>query len=396
MRPNKTEFLWLMAAATSVGAIAIDTMLPAFQEVREHFGLANPASTALIVTVFIAGVGVGQLFYGPLSDRFGRKPILRLGLAIYIVAGLASTMAPTFGVLLVGRFVWGLGSAGARTMSQAITRDRFSGDALARAMAVIVTIFLVVPTIAPLLGQLILGLGSWRYTFAVGPLMAMAVFAWSFRLDESLRDENRRSIAPGEIGRAAMSVLRTPSTLGGIVALTFLGGAFLPYLGSSERMFGDIYGRSDEFAAWFALNAALMGGFTMASSWVVKRIGAARTRRIWLYALLGTALLYVLVALATDGVPSFFAFYALTSLVLAFETASTPLLTSAALEHVGHAAGTAASLIGAISFVGGSILAQFVDNAIADTVTPFAIGFLVASVVAIIANEWSVRAQAHS
>jgi len=397
MSQRRSEFLALMAAATAAGAIAIDTMLPAFSQVREHFELlSDPAAAALIVTVFITGLGVGQFFYGPLSDRYGRKPIMRLGLMIYIVAGFASTFAPSFGMLLLGRFVWGLGSAGSRTTAHAIMRDRFSGDALARGMAVVVTIFLIVPTLAPLIGQAVLGLGSWRWTFAIGPLFAILVYIWTFRLEETLKAEHKRSVAPREIARSVLAVLRTPSALASIIALTATTGAFLPYLGSSERIFDLIYDRGDEFAAWFALNAALMGGFTMASGWVVKRIGAHKTRKLWLMSLLAASVIFLAISLATGGVPGFFVFYTLTAVVLALETAATPLLTSRALDEVGHVAGTAASLVGAISLIGGAQLARFVDRAIDDTITPFAVGFTIAALIAVAINEWGSRAQTQS
>ena len=143
LKQRRGELLSLLAAATAVTAIAIDAMLPAFSDVRAHFGLGDdPAQTALIVTVFISGLGIGQLVYGPLSDRFGRKPMMRIGLGIYIAAGLAATFAPTFQVLLIWRFVWGIGSAGPRTVAYAILRDRFSGDTLARAMAIMARCFM--------------------------------------------------------------------------------------------------------------------------------------------------------------------------------------------------------------------------------------------------------------
>lgn len=380
-----------MAAATAVTAIAIDTMLPAFSDVREHFGLENPADTALVVTVFIIGLGLGQLAYGPLADRFGRLPVIRVGLAVYVVAGLVTTFAPTFGLLLIGRFIWGLGSAGSRIVAQAILRDRFHGDALSRALAVMFSIFLIVPTVAPLLGQLVLGLGSWRYTFAVGPVFALTVLAWLGRLDETLAAGDRRSIAPSEVWDAVKTVARTPRSVGNIVALTVLSGAFLPYLSSSERIFDLIYDRGDQFFFWFSLNAALLAAFTLGSGWVVGRIGSDRTAIGSLLALMATAGVFLAVSLTSDGVPGFFVFYALTTLTVGFDVAARPTLTQQALEDVGHIAGTASSLIGATTLVIGSLLAGVVDRMIGDTVTPFVVGFVVAAAVAVLANTWARR-----
>ena len=395
MKQKRSEFLALMAAATAVTAIAIDAMLPALNQVRDHFGLQdNPASTAAIVSVFLGAMGLGQLIYGPLSDRFGRKPILTFGLILYVVAGIAATYAPSFGFLLAARFVWGLGSAAPRIVSRAILRDRFSGDALSRALAIVVAIFLIAPTLAPLIGQAVLNLGSWRYTFAVGPVFAMLVLLWSSRLEETLDPEDRRSIAPGKIAEAIWTILKTPSALGSAIALTALTAAFIPYLASSERIFGKIYDRGDEFFLWFALTGAIMAGFTLAAERIVRRIGTARTIRGWLYALFASAAVFVTVSLLTDGVPDFYMFYVMTLAVVAADTAVVPLLTATALEDVGHVAGTAVSTVGALSLFGGSLLSGFIDQAIDDTVTPFALGYLVASAIAIVAVAWARRVPA--
>ena len=186
-RQGMREFLALMAAASATVAIAIDAMLPAFGTLRDYLGLASDSSSvALVVTFFMAGIGVGQLIYGPLADRFGRKPVFLAGLVAYTVAGLTATVATSLGGLLVARFFWGLGAAGPRVVAQAILRDRLRGDALARAMAVILAIFMIVPTLAPMIGQALLQLGSWRYTFAVGPVFGILVMLWSTRLEETL------------------------------------------------------------------------------------------------------------------------------------------------------------------------------------------------------------------
>ena len=394
VKQKRSEFLALMAAATAVTAIAIDAMLPALDEVREHFGLQDtPAATAAIVSVFLGAMGLGQMIYGPLSDRFGRKPILTFGLILYVVSGIAATFAPSFGALLAARFVWGLGSAAPRIVSRAILRDRFSGDALARALAIVVSIFLIAPTLAPLVGQAVLSLGSWRYTFAVGPVFAILVLLWSSRLEETLDPQDRRSIAPRRIAGAIWTILRTPSALGSAIALTALTAAFIPYLASSERMFGMIYDRGDEFFLWFALTAAVMSGFTFLAAQIVKKIGTERTIRGWLFTLLATSAVFVVVALSADGVPGFYVFYLMTLAVVAADTSVVPLLTATALEDVGHIAGTAVSTIGALSLFGGSVLSGFIDQAIDDTVTPFAVGYLVAAIVAIVSVTWARRAQ---
>jgi len=390
---GRREFLVLMAAASATVAISIDAMLPAFGELREYFGLSSDSSsTALIVTVFFAGLGLGQFAYGPLADRFGRKPVFAGGLILYVVAGFATTLAPSLGWLLAGRFLWGLGAAGPRIVSQALLRDRFRGDELARAMAIILTVFLIVPTLAPIIGQAVLRFGSWRYTFAVGPVFGLIVLLWSTRLTESLAPGDRRSINLPSLGRTVVAILKTRRTLGSAIALMVMSAAFLPYLGSSERMYGEIYGRADTFFLWFAASAMTMAGFTMASAWLVKRFGARRTLGWTFVVVLTVAAANVAVTVASDGVPAFPFFVIATTLLISLETALTPMLTATALDEVGYAAGTAASAIGVISLLGGAMLSPIVDTAIRTTVTPFAVGFLVFGLIAAVAATWATRA----
>ena len=379
-----------MAAASATVAISIDAMLPAFSDVREYLGLpSDSSSVALIVTVFFAGLGIGQFVYGPLADRFGRKPVFMAGLLLYVVAGFATTIAASLGWLLIGRFFWGLGAAGPRIVSQALLRDRFRGDALARAMAIVVTVFLIVPTLAPVLGQALLQFGSWRYTFAVGPVFGVVVALWSTRLTETLDPSDRRSIEVRSLARTVGEILATRRTLGNAFALMLMSAAFLPYLGSSERMYGEIYDHGDTFFLWFAVSSIVMAGFTFLSARVVRRLGARRTTA-WIFVLLlAVATVNVAVNVGSDGVPAFAVFVVATILMISLQTALSPLLTAGALDEVGHVAGTAASTIGVISLLGGAMLSPFVDGAIGLTVTPFAVGFLVFSLVAAVAAAWA-------
>ncbi len=386
-----------MAAASATVAISIDSMLPAFGEVREYLGLSpDSSSAALIVTTFIAGVGVGQFVYGPLADRFGRKPVFAGGLVLYVAAGFATTFAPTLGWLLAGRFLWGLGAAGPRIVAQALLRDRFRGDVLARAMAIILTVFLIVPTLAPIIGQAVLRFGSWRYAFAVGPIFGLIVLLWSTRLKETLERRARRPIDLPSLMKTVVAIVRTRRTIGSAIALMLMSAAFLPYLGSSERMYGEIYGRADTFFLWFASSAIVMAGFTLMSARFVRRFGVRSATKALFATLLITAAVNVAVTVASDGVPAFAFFVVATTLVISLETALTPMLTSAALDEVGYAAGTAASTIGIISLLGGAMLSPLVDTAIRTTVTPFAVGFLVFSIVAAFATAWANGGQARA
>ena len=307
----------------------------------------------------------------------------------------ASALAPTFELLILGRVIWGFAAAAPRVVSRTVLRDKFRGDALSRAISMVTAVFLIVPTIAPLIGQAALALGSWRYTFAIGPVFALAVLLWAIRLPETLAPEDRRPLAPRAIWDAVATVLRTPSALGGTIALTALFTAFLPYLSSLERIFDQIYSRTDQFAVFFAASALTSAAVTLFTVRLVRRIGTDRTVTIWLAALIASSVVFVLVSMSNSGVPNFWLFYPVMLTVVLADGALVPLLNSQSLEDVGHIAGTATSIIGAISLFGASVLSAPINGAIDDTVTPFAVGYLMAGLIAAAAAAW-VKSRRHA
>ena len=249
-RLSRTELLALISAIMALTAVAIDLMLPAFDDIRKTFDLADgSADTSKIVTVFFLGLAVAQIFYGPLADRFGRKPILYVGVAVYILGATGSALAPTFELLLLSRFVWGVGAAGTRVVAMAIVRDRFEGDAMAKAMSQIMAVFMLVPILAPALGSVIITFVPWRGLFWFCVVWALMVLLWSFRLKETLDPANRRPLNPVATVRGFIQVTRTPVTAGYTISSVFLQAVFTAYLASSEVIISDIFDRRDQFAA---------------------------------------------------------------------------------------------------------------------------------------------------
>ena len=392
-RQSQREFIAFTAAVTALGAISIDVMLPAFADVRAAYGLIE-SRTALIVTMYLLGTGIGQFVYGPLADRFGRVPTLRIGLTIFIVASFITTIAPTFFVMLVSRFIWGLGGAGARVISVAIVRDRYSGNEMARIMAGIMALFFMVPAVAPLLGRAVLLGFNWRATFAVGGIMAVGIFAWSFRLSESLNPDDRRAIDLKAIWESTKEVWATKSARGYGLALMFGFGAFFPFLGSSERIIGDLYGRPAQFAWWFGLISIIQGAVSITMMRILRTVPAQRLLTVALTLDLSVAAMFVTWSLASDGLPPFAAFFIMLTVMVSVNALMISVLNSLAMEHVGRLAGTAAAVLGTLTFIGGSFLAAITDRLITNNITPFATGFLVGISAAVVTILWTRRVTA--
>lgn len=366
----------MLAAITATMALGIDMTLPAFTDIRTGFGLAaDSPRVALLVTLYFLGVAGAMLFYGPFTDRFGRKPVLYAGLGLYALGALGSALAPTFGVLIVSRFIWGMGAAGPRSLALAIGRDLYRGDRLARILAVVASVFMVVPALAPLLGQAVLSFGSWRLVMAAPAAGVLVLAIWLIRLPESLPPDRRRPLTLVRTRQAIAAVFTNRVTTRSTLAILFDYGSFTAFLGSIQLIFDDVYHRGDQFAYYFAGMSLFMGAVIYAGSRLVKRVGSDR---VILVALSSAVTLSAVVALwswQAGGRPAFLAWFAVITVINALRTLVTPLIQAQAMEPMGELAGTAAAVIGAVTLGGGAVLATFVDRAIAGSVTPLVVSY---------------------
>jgi DHA1 family bicyclomycin/chloramphenicol resistance-like MFS transporter len=374
----------------ALAALGIDLMLPAFDAIRDHFGFADDSTrVAQVVTAFLLGMALAQFFYGPLADRFGRKPILYLGFAIYFAGAIGSTLAPTFELILIGRFIWGIGAAGSRVVSVSIVRDKYSGEEMARAMSFIMAVFIMVPVLAPSIGAGLIAVFSWRAAFGFGAVMVVVIALWSRILPETLAQANRRPINPKAIAAATREVLTNRQTLGYTLARTATFGAFSSYLASSELIFGDIYGYPDQFPLIFGGIALAMGVAILVNANLVGRIGARRTVHIFLILYVLTSLVFWAVTSAADGKPSFWVFTAGLAVLAGMHALLIPNFNTIAMWPMGHIAGTAAGVIGTIPVAGGALIGTFIDRQYTDSVSPLVTSFAVLGFLALLAIIWA-------
>lgn len=384
-RMGYREFVAFMATSSMTIAMAIDVMLPALGEMKESFGLdPSDNSIALTVTVYFVGLAVAQLGYGPLADRYGRKAVLYLGLGIYLLGAAGSTLAPSLSVLLASRFVWGVGAASMRVLGNTIVRDVFEGNRMARVMSLVMTVFLLGPIVAPLIGQGLLQLGSWRFVFAAGSVLALIVFLWSFRLNETLNPADRLPLGFARTAEAFTAVLRTRETLWFSLALTFVFGNLLMFLASSELLFDVVYGRAEMFAVMFSATSLAGAAVALANARVVERIGAATMMRGAAVVSVAAGAALTGVSVAAGGAPPFWVWWPLVTLLTTTFSILIPMGNTLAMQPMGRLAGVAAAVIGTLAMGGGSLLGAIVDRFLSDSVTPQSIGFLVFSAMAFV------------
>ena len=391
-RHSEREVISYLAFLSVVMAFSVDTALPAFDEIRRGFELdPTDSSVSLVVTTYLLGLGLGQLVYGVVSDRFGRAPVLRGGLVIYAIGALGSTLAPTLVTLLVSRFVWGLGAAAPGGLRPAIARDLYSGDRMARVMSVVMAVFLMAPIVGPIVGEVLVEVGGWRAAMAGPGLLVVFALIWSFRFGETLPPERRRPLHLRPIGLAIREISRSRVTVGYTLMLTILFGAFFSFLGSSQPIIDNVYDRSEQFALFFGINGAVMGLTLWRSSRSVERIGTASMMSISMTIFLASAIVQLVATVISDGRPNVWLWLGTIATMNAATMVVSTSAMSLAMEPMQHIAGTAASVVGAVSMLGSALLGSVIDSRIDTTVTPMTFGYCAFGLAATILMVWARR-----
>lgn len=391
---SRRHFTALISMIMALGALAIDVMLPAFDDIREHFGLpADSTRVAQVVTTFLLGMALAQFFYGPLADRFGRKPVLYAGFAIYGLGALGALLAPSLELVLLSRFIWGIGAAGPRVVSVSMVRDYFSGDEMSRVMSYIMAVFLMVPILAPSIGAALIIVFPWQSVFAFGLVMVAAVAIWARVLPETLDPADRRPIDVRAIYTSTKEVLGNRQTFGYAMAMTMTFAVFSSYLASSERIFGDFYGRADQFPLIFGGIAAVMGAAMLVNANLVERIGAKRITHVSLIGYVFAALVFNFASLASGGDLAFWAFVSGLAVMVSLHALLIPNFNSIAMLPMGHIAGTASAVIGTVSLAGGALLGAVIDRQYQNSAAPLIISFAAFGVLALLWILWAERWQ---
>jgi MFS transporter, DHA1 family, multidrug resistance protein len=368
------EFIVLAAAMMSTQAIAIDAMLPAFPVIVRALHVANENHVQWVVTAYMTGLGCGQLFWGLISDRFGRRPILIGGLGLYVLAALLAGLAGSFPALLVWRFIHGLAAASV-VVTRSVIRDLYSGRQMARVMSLTFMVFLTVPILAPSLGQLILMVAPWRYIFIVCGAFAAIVWTWAaIRLPETLHPEYRLPLNRSHIAGALRLVVSSRESLWYTLAMSVMFAGIMAYVGMVQQIFGEVFHRANLMPTMFALCATTMGIAAFLNSRIVERLGMRRISHTALLTYIAISALHV--GVAALGLENLWIFVAFQSATMACFALSISNFGAMAMEPVASVAGIGASLQGFVSTLIGAMIGALIGRQFNGTTVPLAAGGL--------------------
>ena len=386
--PGKTEFVILLAGLMASNALAIDAMLPALPAIGEALGVVEDNRRQLVITFYLLGFGAAQIVYGPLADRFGRKGLLVGSMLFFALFGLLAGLASSFTLLLAARTLQGIAAAATRVLVVAIVRDRFQGSAMAQIMSMVMIVFILIPVLAPSLGQLVLLVAGWRHIFLALAAYGTMLAVWSWlRVPETLAVEDRRPLSVRSIAGAAAETFANRASIGNTLAATSTFGALFAFIGSIQQIIFDVFGRPELLGLAFALIAAPMAGSSWLNSRLVMRIGSRRMLLAALAAFTLASLLHLAVALAFgETIWSFVALQALTMACFGLIGANAGAL---AMTPLGHIAGTASALQGLITTVGGALVGLAIGQLFDGTTVPMVAGFVLCGALALAIARWA-------
>ncbi len=384
------EFIALLALLFATVAFSIDAMLPVLGVIGDELSPPDPGRAQLVITVFVVGLGLGTFLSGPISDRFGRKPVILTGIAIYMVAATVAATSDSLETLLAARFVQGLGAAAPRVVAQALVRDLYVGRHMARVMSFAMAVFVLVPAVAPLIGAYIAAGFGWRAIFWSFLVFGLVSGTWlALRQPETLPPESRRNLHPADLWAALREVLGHARVRLFLLALALSFAPMFAWLASVALIFEQTFDRGPEFPYWFALVAVFSAPASLINATLVVRLGMQRLVSVALLAQIASAVAILL--LMTAGDVSFTAFVLFMwlqffSIGLVFGN-----LNALALEPLGHIAGMATSVMGGISTMAAAILATPIARAFDGTAGPLAIGALLCAALALVCVRLAAR-----
>lgn len=377
------QFVLLMAALMATNALAIDSMLPALPDIGDALGISVIGDRQWIFTAYLLGFGASQIVYGTLADRFGRRTVLLAGLVVYAAASVVATFAGTFQAMMIARVLQGIGAGGTRVLTVSIVRDCYSGRQMARVMSLAMIVFLTAPILAPSIGQLIVLFADWRWIFAFLALfgiVALIVVAW--RLPETLHEENRVPIAAGPIAHAFAESLTNRLAVGYMLAMTFIIGGLFGFINTAQQLFVDVFKAEATFTVIFAAIAAFMGLASFLNSRIVGRLGMRRVSHAALIGFIVITTAHAAIAFSmTERLWIFAVMQAATMFCFGLVASNFGAM---AMDPLGHVAGTASSVQGFVSTVGGALIGFFIGQHFDGTSVPNTLGFAVCGLVALV------------
>jgi MFS transporter, DHA1 family, multidrug resistance protein len=388
--PSARELIAMMAALMALNALAIDTMLPGFQAMRESLRITNPNAIQYVISIYLLGMGFGSIVYGPLSDRYGRKAVLVPAIIGYAAFSFACRLSPSFEFLLAMRLAQGLCGAAMGVLVAAIIRDSFDGDKMARHMSTIFMVFMIVPVIAPSIGALIIKIAPWRSIFDVFALLGILIAFWvARRLPETLDPANVILIQPKTIISGWKAVATHRSALGYIIAGGIVQGALFGYLNASEQLFSVTFKARDFFPIGFAIVALGIAAANFTNSRIVERFGARRVSHFALFLFILFGLLQLLAGIyVSTSLPLFLILITCNMALIGFLGSN---FSSISMQPFGKMAGVASSFQQAARTILGAVIGAVIGGQYTGSVAPIAIGFSLCGVASVVFVLWGEK-----
>ncbi|MHB1108280.1 MAG: multidrug effflux MFS transporter [Lutibacter sp.] len=378
------EFIALMASLMSIVALAIDALLPALDYIGFSIGTTDVVDNQLLITMIFLGLGLGPLFFGPISDSLGRKPVVFMGFGVFIISSFICVFSESLEMMVAGRILQGIGLSAPRTISIAMVRDTYSGDYMARIMSFITSVFLLVPVVAPAMGKFVLDHYNWQAIFYIQLIFSLLVSFWFWkRQPETLLKVHRIKFSRTIFVDGLKELLKSKRTIGFTLISGFVTGSFMVYLSTAQQIFQTQYNLKEQFPYIFAGLSIAIGSATLLNATLVLKYGMEKMVTAALFSFFSVSLLYIFLFLNSAN-PSIFVlliFFGLQFFAIGFLFGN---LRALAMEPIGHIAGIGAAITGFLSTMMAVPISIFIGKFVTATALPLFIGFLICSTMALL------------